>query len=79
MAYNISSQEHGSHLVEVYTTAEINGETIESNHIKKDVIWYDPTNNKPVIGCIQQTLSVQQYDTVNIEYTVYDSTTESPL
>lgn len=79
MAYNISSQEHGSHLVEVYTTAEINGETIESNHIKKDVIWYDPTNNKPVIGCIQQTLSVQQYDTVNIEYTVYDSTTESPV
>ena len=67
ISYNIAAQEHGAHLVEVYLTAEVNGETIESNHIKKDIIWYDPTSDKPVIGCIQQTLDVQQYDTVNIE------------
>ena len=79
MAYSIASQEHGAHLVEIYLTAEINGETIESNHIKKDVIWYDPASNKPVIGCTQQTITVQQYDTVNIEYTVYDPSTESPV
>lgn len=79
ISYNIAAQEHGAHLVEVYLTAEVNGETIESNHIKKDIIWYDPTSDKPVIGCIQQTLDVQQYDTVNIEYTVYDPTTESPV
>lgn len=79
MAYNIATQEHGAHLVEVYITAEINGETIESNHIKKDVIWYDPFSDKPVIGCVQSNISTQQYDTVNIEYTVYDPTTESPI
>ena len=79
MAYNIAAQEHGAHLVEVYITAEINGETIESNHIKKNVIWYDPSSDKPVIGCVQSNISAQQYDTVNIEYTVYDPTTESPV
>lgn len=79
MAYNIVAQEHGSHLVEMYITADINGETIESNHIRKDVIWYDPEGEKPIIGCTQQTINVQQYDTVNIEYTVYDPTTESPV
>ena len=79
MAYNIAAQEHGAHLVEVYITADINGETIESNHIRKDVIWYDPENDKPVIGCTQKTINAQQYDTVNIEYTVYDPTTESPV
>ena len=79
MAYNVVAQKHGAHLVEVYITSEINGETIESNHVKKDVIWYDPEGEKPVIGCIQQTINVQQYDTVNIEYTVYDPTTESPV
>lgn len=79
MAYNIAAQTHGAHLVEAYITADINGETIESNHIRKDVIWYDPESEKPVIGCTQQTINVQQYDTVNIEYTVYDPTTESPV
>lgn len=79
MAYNIAAQTHGAHLVEAYITTDINGETIESNHIRKDVIWYDPENDKPVIGCTQQTIDTQQYDTVNIEYTVYDPTTESPV
>lgn len=78
MAYNIPTQTHGSHLVEIYLTAEINGEQIESNHIKKDIIWYDSTSTVPVIGCIQTELTIQQYDTVNIEYTVYDPNTETP-
>ena len=79
MAYTISSKSHGSHLVEVYITSEINGNTIESNHIYKDIIWYDPESDVSVIGCIAQNLTVQQYDTENIVYTVYDPTTESPI
>lgn len=78
MAYNIKPQTHGAHLVEVYITAEINGLTVESNHIYKDVIWFNPDSNAPVIGCIANNLTVKQYDTENITYTVYDPKTENP-
>lgn len=78
LAYELPAQTHGAHLLEVYMTAEINGKAIESNHIVKDVIWYDSTSNKPVIGCVKQKFTAKQYDTANIMYTVYDPSTETP-
>lgn len=51
MAYALPSQEHGSHLLDVYMTATVNNNTITSNHIAKDILWFDETSNVPVIGC----------------------------
>lgn len=76
MGYTLPSQSHGSHLVEVYMTADINNNTIESNHIIKDIMWYDAST--PVISCAKQKFKARQYDNTNITFTVIDTSTEMP-
>lgn len=77
-SFNIPAQNHGSHLFEIYMTATVNGKDIESNHIVKDILWYDEGQGLPVIGCAQQEFEIRQYEAINLEYTVYDPTTETP-
>ena len=77
-SYTISAHGHGTHLFEIYMTADINGKTVESNHIVKDIIWYDESSDVPVIGCTQQKFTTRQYEATNISYTVYDPSTETP-
>jgi hypothetical protein len=77
-SFVIPSHAHGTHLFEIYMTADVNGKTVESNHIVKDIIWYDATSDVPVIGCTQQEFTVRQYEAININYTVYDPSTETP-
>ena len=77
-SYTIPAQTHGSHLLEVYMTATINNTLIESNHVYKDILWQETSNDTPIIGCATQTINAMQYNTVNIKYTVLDPTTETP-
>lgn len=69
---------HGSHLLQVYMTAMINGEMVQSDSLYKDIILFDEARTVPVIGCAPQTYEVKQYSTLNIEYAVFDPTTSYP-
>ena len=69
---------HGSHLLEVYMTAVINGEAITSEYIYKDIVLFDEARTVPVITCAPQTYTIPQYSTINIDYAVFDPTTSYP-
>ena len=76
--YTIAARPHGTCLFEAYMTAEINGKTVPSNHIAKDIIWFDETSSVPVIGTVMQEFTARQYEATNIVYTVFDGSTETP-
>ena len=69
--YTIPAQSHGSHTFEVYFTAEINGEKVESNHKFYDLICYEEGNTTPIITTTFREKEVKQYSTVSIRYIVY--------
>lgn len=72
MIQTIPAQKHGSHLLEVYMTAVINGETVHSEPLYKDIIWINAEDKTPVIGCSINTFTAKQYNTTTIPYVIYD-------
>ena len=72
MTYTIPVQKHGSHLLEISMTAEINGKTVKSNVIRKDIMWVTEGKTAPIISCAVTDYETKQYNKVSIEYTVYD-------
>lgn len=82
-SYTLPAQTHGAHLLECYITATINGKNVETEHIFKDIIWYDESNETPVIGCIYRydhygKVEAKQYNSTNIPFYVFDPKTETP-
>jgi len=79
---------YGTHFLDCYVTTVVNGTTIYSNHIYKDIVCYDVAGSVPVIGSMYRydsdshigygVVRINQYDTLNIPYTVYDPSTSSP-
>ena len=69
---------HGSHQVEIWMTATFNGVEMSSEHIYKDIMFYDPARTKPIVGCSPLNYSINQYSTLNIKYNVYDPSSTQP-
>lgn len=69
--YNIPAQAHGSHTLEVYFTADIEGQTVESNHLYYDLITYVEGDTTPIISVPFSVASVKQYSTVAVPFIVY--------
>ena len=82
-SYSLPAQAHGAHLLECYITATVNNIDIETDHIFKDIVWFDDESDVPVIGCIYRydhygKVSSKQYNTTNIVYYVFDPNTGTP-
>ena len=70
--FTIPAQSHGSHSFEAYFTAEIDGETVESNHLHYAIICTEAGNYTPIIAVDWREKTVEQYDMLAIPYIVYD-------
>ena len=71
---------HGLHTLDVYATAEVSGSTIESNHLKYDIIVTREGSVTPVISINNTVEEVLQGELVDIPYIVYDPlSTESTV
>ena len=78
--YMIQAHAHGTHALEVWMVATVGINTIESNHIYKDLIWYDEEAETPIISCSQKAVAVPEnagfdenmtyYEKVNGKYVV---------
>lgn len=72
LSYVLTKQSHGAHLLKVYMTATVNNQDIKSDTIIKDVIWVNPDDRTPIIGCSMQEFTAKQYHATSINYVVYD-------
>lgn len=72
--YVIPKQSHGSHTLEVYFTAEINGEDVPSNHLYYDLICVTSGATTPIIACAYNNNEIDQFETILIPYIVYSPT-----
>lgn len=62
---------HGAHLLRVWFTAEINGETVTSNVLTHSLVVVNPSSNVPIISSPYTGTTASQYETIAIPYTVY--------
>ena len=69
--FTIPAQSHGAHSFEVYFTAVINEDTVESNHLHYDIIFNESGNNNTVIASSFNVESVAQYYSVSIPWVAY--------
>lgn len=56
--YMIQAHSHGTHSLEAWMIATVGANTVESNHIYKDIIWYDEEADAPIISCSQKAMPV---------------------
>lgn len=76
-SYVISEQNHGAHSFEVYATAEIEGMSVESNHVTISMVWINPSISTPIIASNFDVTATTQGTQLAIPYMVYDPTTEN--
>ena len=70
--YLIQPQSHGSHRFEVYFTAKVGEDDVESNVLVYDLICIEEGNTTPVIASAFTPVTTEQFVTFTVPYIVYD-------
>lgn len=70
--FTIPQQAHGAHDLRVWFDAVVEGETVTSNVLHYSLICTVEGNTTPIIACAYDQKAVNQYDTLQIPYIVYD-------
>jgi hypothetical protein len=68
----IAAQSHGSHTLEVWFTADIDGEEVPSNKLFYELICLEDGKTEPIIASDFNVKTAEQFDSIVIPYRVYD-------
>ena len=71
-SYTIPAQTHGVHKFRCYFNCVVNGETITSNVLYYEIICLEDLRTDKIIASNFDITSAKQYETLTIEYIVYD-------
>ncbi len=79
--YIIPKQTHGVHRLEVFATAILNNQEIQSNHLVYDVICIDREsgNKEALLASVFTTTTVTQGELISIPYQLIDPSTAEAL
>ena len=68
----LPSMYHGTHLLKMYATADVNGAEIKSNELIFDILCAEEGATTPMIASAYSVTSVTQGELISIPFTVYD-------
>ena len=74
LSKTIPAQRHGSHILEVWFVADIEGDTVPSNTLRYDIICLEEGDAEPVVATNMTEATVEQGENVVILYRVYNPT-----
>lgn len=74
MTRTIPKMSHGSHKLEVYSTASLNDINLESSKLSYDIMCLESGNTTPMITSVYNEDTITQGEQVSIPYIVYDPT-----
>ena len=68
----IPAQAHGSHIIGLNVSTEVNEITMYSDTIEYELAWADESSTIPVIWTAEYNSTVIQYENFEVKYQVYD-------
>lgn len=70
--YPLGTQSDGPHILEVYAEVEVEGMMLKSNTLQLGMLWYSSATTEPYVLVMSDRNKVEQGETLNIDYLVYD-------